>query len=91
MSQSSDQDTRVFYNTTSTEFFSRFDIGETIGVGGFAVVKGGTCKRTGERVAIKVLPSFAHPVSQFHNHFTHLSIARCPLAGSRQSPLQPER
>lgn len=46
---------KVFYDTTSADFFALYEVAETIGVGGFAVVKRGLEKATGEQVAIKVV------------------------------------
>mmetsp|Transcript_883 Transcript_883/g.2365 ORF Transcript_883/g.2365 Transcript_883/m.2365 type:complete len:159 (-) Transcript_883:1360-1836(-) len=42
-------------NVTVQDFLERYEVGETVGVGGFAVVKKGKDKTTGELVAIKVV------------------------------------
>eukprot|EP00877_Chromochloris_zofingiensis_P004633 jgi/Chrzof1/14170/Cz08g28020.t1 len=45
----------VYTNATVQDFLERFEVGETVGAGGFAVVKRGRDKLTGEPVAIKVV------------------------------------
>ena len=45
---------RMKKNATVAEVLARYEVGETVGVGGFAVVKKGRDKLTGEPVAIKV-------------------------------------
>lgn len=45
----------VHTNATVQDFLERYEIGETVGEGGFAIVKEGRDKRTYERVAIKVV------------------------------------
>ncbi|GAX83638.1 hypothetical protein CEUSTIGMA_g11062.t1 [Chlamydomonas eustigma] len=42
-------------NVTVQDFLERYEVGETVGVGGFAVVKKGRDKLTGDPVAIKVV------------------------------------
>ncbi|KAJ9523149.1 hypothetical protein QJQ45_023967 [Haematococcus lacustris] len=49
-----DRPAQVIPNATVQDFLERYEVGETVGVGGFAVVKKGKDKRTGEPVAIKV-------------------------------------
>lgn len=46
---------QVYANATVQDFLERYEVGETVGVGGFAVVKKGRDKRTTEAVAIKVV------------------------------------
>eukprot|EP00201_Polytomella_parva_P007314 CAMPEP_0175075824 /NCGR_PEP_ID=MMETSP0052_2-20121109/22298_1 /TAXON_ID=51329 ORGANISM="Polytomella parva, Strain SAG 63-3" /NCGR_SAMPLE_ID=MMETSP0052_2 /ASSEMBLY_ACC=CAM_ASM_000194 /LENGTH=376 /DNA_ID=CAMNT_0016344719 /DNA_START=95 /DNA_END=1225 /DNA_ORIENTATION=- len=46
---------QVYTNATVQGFLERYEVGETVGVGGFAVVKKGKDKETGEPVAIKVV------------------------------------
>uniref|UniRef100_A0A7S3QUR8 Protein kinase domain-containing protein n=1 Tax=Dunaliella tertiolecta TaxID=3047 RepID=A0A7S3QUR8_DUNTE len=46
---------RLHTNATVQDFLEVYEVGETVGVGGFAVVKKGRDKRTGEPVAIKVV------------------------------------
>eukprot|EP00892_Ulva_mutabilis_P002401 jgi/Ulvmu1/12161/UM085_0025.1 len=43
----------IWLDVTVRDILARYDVGETVGVGGFAVVKKGRDKRTGEIVAIK--------------------------------------
>mmetsp|Transcript_9299 Transcript_9299/g.19867 ORF Transcript_9299/g.19867 Transcript_9299/m.19867 type:complete len:358 (+) Transcript_9299:60-1133(+) len=45
----------IFSQATVQDFLERYEVGETVGVGGFAVVKKGRNKKTGEPVAIKVV------------------------------------
>lgn len=45
----------VFSNVTVQDFLERYEVGDTVGVGGFAVVKRGRDRETGEDVAIKVV------------------------------------
>lgn len=42
-------------DVTVLQFLDRYEVGETVGVGGFAVVKRGRDKKTGQDVAIKVV------------------------------------
>ncbi|KAF5829297.1 kinase-like domain-containing protein [Dunaliella salina] len=46
---------RLHTNATVQDFLEVYEVGETVGVGGFAVVKKGRDKRTGDPVAIKVV------------------------------------
>ncbi|GIL62570.1 hypothetical protein Vafri_16770 [Volvox africanus] len=46
---------QVYANATVQDFLERYEVGETVGVGGFAVVKKGRDKKTGDPVAIKVV------------------------------------
>ncbi|KAK9840122.1 hypothetical protein WJX74_003832 [Apatococcus lobatus] len=46
---------RVYANVSVQQLLEDFEIGETVGVGGFAVVKKGRYRKTGEHVAIKVV------------------------------------
>eukprot|EP01025_Chloroclados_australasicus_P029221 TRINITY_DN2912_c0_g1_i1.p1 TRINITY_DN2912_c0_g1~~TRINITY_DN2912_c0_g1_i1.p1 ORF type:complete len:342 (-),score=50.35 TRINITY_DN2912_c0_g1_i1:396-1421(-) len=51
-----DSSTPRIHNCKSvSEFLQRYEVGETVGVGGFAVVKQGRDKSTNEQVAIKVV------------------------------------
>lgn len=46
---------QVYPNATVQDFLEHYEVGETVGVGGFAVVKKGKDKKTSEPVAIKVV------------------------------------
>ncbi|KAK9820338.1 hypothetical protein WJX72_009178 [[Myrmecia] bisecta] len=46
---------QIFANVTVQDFLDRYELGETVGVGGFAVVKRGRDTLTGQDVAIKVV------------------------------------
>eukprot|EP01024_Parvocaulis_polyphysoides_P047334 TRINITY_DN4487_c2_g1_i2.p1 TRINITY_DN4487_c2_g1~~TRINITY_DN4487_c2_g1_i2.p1 ORF type:complete len:360 (-),score=82.51 TRINITY_DN4487_c2_g1_i2:358-1437(-) len=46
---------QIHSKVTVSDFLKRYEVGETVGIGGFAVVKRGVDKKTKEEVAIKVV------------------------------------